>query len=115
MNTERKCKYCGDTFTGRVDKQFCIDACRNAYHNDRHAQRADKFRPLLNQIKSNYRLLQLLEQDSGKVTVDDLSRLGFKFEVMTHQTDQPEGRAVCCFDYAYRLRGQWVEIFRHPF
>lgn len=114
MNKDRKCEYCGDVFTGRVDKRFCDSACRNAYHNDRNAGKFVAFRPVISRLKTNYRLLQLMEQESGRVKVQDLSRLGFSFDTVTHLSEQPEGLTKCCFDLAYRVKGETVEIFRRP-
>ena len=35
MNKNRECKKCGNLITGRADKVFCNDYCRNSYNNVR--------------------------------------------------------------------------------
>lgn len=108
---EKKCLYCGDQFTGRKDKKFCLDACRNAYHNDKNTDKDEVLKLYYSRLKANYRTLQKCQTSSGAVTVRDLSRLGFSFDLMTHVEESEQGKTVYCFDLGYRVRdGDRVEI-----
>ena len=33
MSEKKQCLECGNELMGRIDKKFCSDGCRNAYHN----------------------------------------------------------------------------------
>ena len=36
---KRKCVYCAHLISGRSDKKFCGDSCRNSYNNDKNRDR----------------------------------------------------------------------------
>lgn len=39
---KKECKYCGNTFEGRTNKNYCSVACKQAYHRDKTAKQNDK-------------------------------------------------------------------------
>lgn len=55
----RKCLQCGDPVIGRLDKKFCEDSCKTAYHYDRIVEQKDSlFRKIDKQLKANRRILK---------------------------------------------------------
>ncbi len=80
----RTCLECGDKITGRSDKKFCSDYCRNAYNNRLHRDDRNLMRNVHNRLRKNYRILEELNPE-GKTTVDkrDLVKLGYDFTYHT--------------------------------
>ncbi|MCE2495036.1 MAG: hypothetical protein J4F31_00375 [Flavobacteriales bacterium] len=54
------CKNCNEPLSGRVDKRFCDDHCRNAYHNDSRRARSAQKRTVQVHLSRNYRILSAL-------------------------------------------------------
>ncbi|TDQ32538.1 hypothetical protein [Zeaxanthinibacter enoshimensis] len=82
----RKCRECNEPVTGRADKIFCSDYCRNAYHNQLNKDSKNLLRNINNRLRKNYRVLDSFPLKDGK-TRTSKSRLldkGFNFEYITH-------------------------------
>lgn len=81
---QKACLECGDKIVGRVDKKFCSDYCRNAYHNNRNKDRKNLVRNVNNQLRKNYRILESLNpKEKTTVSKSKLLARGFNFEYLT--------------------------------
>jgi len=80
----RACLECGEKVTGRIDKKFCSDYCRNSYNNKVNKDSKNLIRNINNRLKKNYKILSDLNQ-SGKTKVSrtKLYDKGFDFNFFT--------------------------------
>lgn len=102
------CLNCNKPVKGRVDKKFCDDWCRNAYHNKVNSATATPVVKTINGIlKRNRRILQSVipaEKDTIRVSKSKLTELGFNFGYFTHLfTTQKEQVYFFCYEYGYLL------------
>ncbi|MBW7935975.1 MAG: hypothetical protein LC101_01215 [Flavobacteriales bacterium] len=100
---ERKCLDCGDTLTGRADKKFCSDLCRNNYNNRQNSDANNLVRNINHILRKNRRILEELTPDGkSKVHKDKLNQAGFNFQYHTHTyTTQTGNIYVFCYEYGY--------------
>jgi len=80
----RQCLECGEKVTGRIDKKFCSDYCRNTYNNKVNKDSKNLIRNINNRLKKNYKVLSELNV-SGKTKVSrtKLYDKGFDFNFFT--------------------------------
>ena len=80
----RKCLVCDDKLTGRVDRKFCSDFCRNSYNNSLKRSNNNLVRNVNNQLRKNYRILETINtEDKTKTTKNRLLQMGFSFDYFT--------------------------------
>jgi len=105
---ERLCLYCQDPISGRVDKKFCSDQCRNAYNNEKNAGSENHVRRINGILRKNRKLLETL---SGKVNKKILSAVmlinaGFNFKYFTSSFTTKKGNIYFfCYEYGYLKLG----------
>lgn len=81
---EKTCLECGEKIVGRVDKKFCSDYCRNAFHNKNNKDSSNLIRNINNQLRKNYRILEELNpSEKTKASKTKLLAKGFNFEYFT--------------------------------
>lgn len=81
---DRSCIVCGYKLVGRADKKFCTDYCRNSYNNTLKQSDNNLIRNINNQLRKNYRILQVVNADhKTKTTKNRLLQEGFNFEYIT--------------------------------
>lgn len=81
---KRQCPVCGDPITGRVDKRFCSDQCRNSFNNKRYSTQNELVQRINRVLRKNYSiLLELNTTGKTKVSRTKLLQMGFDF---THFT-----------------------------
>jgi len=81
---ERKCLVCDAKLTGRADRKFCSDYCRNSYNNSLKRSTNNLVRNINNQLRKNYRILESINtQDKTKTTKNRLLQMGFSFDYFT--------------------------------
>jgi predicted nucleic acid-binding Zn ribbon protein len=81
---KKTCLECEEKIVGRVDKKFCSDYCRNAYHNNLNKDRKNLVRNVNNQLRKNYRILEALNpNEKTTVSKNKLLIRGFSFEYLT--------------------------------
>lgn len=82
--TKKNCLECGEKITGRIDKKFCSDYCRNTYNNSVAKESKNLVRNINNRLKKNYKILSELNT-SGKTKVSrtKLYDKGFDFQLFT--------------------------------
>lgn len=81
---ERTCIVCNYKLVGRADKKFCSDYCRNSYNNTLKQSDNNLVRNINNQLRKNYRILQVINaDDKTKTTKSRLLQEGFDFDLFT--------------------------------
>ena len=83
---KKKCEECGTEIMGRVDKKFCSDHCRNAFHNKLNKDSKNLIRNINNRLRKNYRILDGFPLRDGKTRISKtrLMDKGFDFEFVTN-------------------------------
>lgn len=101
----RTCIQCGARITGRMDKKFCGDRCRNHYHNGIKNGMHLRIRQVNRILSHNRQVMQeILPQPRQKATVprSRLLAAGFDFQYHTHTQLSPSGHYyVFCYEYGY--------------
>lgn len=101
---------CGEAITGRRDKKFCTDHCRN-YFNNRTKQRTPYMKHVDAIIRSNRNILRtLLREHEGifhrRVFKKDLVEKGFDFEFYTNVvTTGNREHVFFCYEYGMLQQG----------
>lgn len=81
----KNCIECGEKFSGREDKKFCSDGCRNAYNNKINKDSTNYMRNINNKLRKNYRILNELNvEGKTKTSRTKLISKGFDFEFFTN-------------------------------
>jgi hypothetical protein len=100
---KRKCQECNETFTGRIDKKFCSDQCRNTYNNRLNSDSSNHVRNINNILRKNRRILQELNPvDKAKVSKEKMLTKGFNFSYYTNTLITAKGATYYfCYEYGY--------------
>lgn len=105
--SENTCLECSSRLKGRLDKKFCDDNCRSAYHNKNN--RGDKeITKEINAVLRKNRLIlkELYEKtkaESFEVDKITLLRKGFEFNYLTQiQPVFANQMANYCYEFGYR-------------
>ncbi len=84
---KRLCPECGEPITGRIDKKFCSDLCRNAFNNKVNSDSTNYVRNINNILRKNRRILEdLLQGDKTTLPKQKLIDKGFNFKYITNQS-----------------------------
>lgn len=97
------CLECGTELFGRVDKKYCSDYCRNAYHNKQNKDETNFVNKLNRILRKNRRILKNLTPE-GKAIVSKmmLEKEGFIFKYYTHVYKTKEGKVYYfCYEHGY--------------
>lgn len=102
----RNCLCCGAEITGRFDKKFCDDNCRNNYHYKIKCKEDDGVVKMVNNALLNNRkiLKSLCGECKAIVKKKLLDDRGFDYELVTNiykAKSESEYRIV--YDYAYKM------------
>lgn len=97
------CLECGDTFTGRIDKKFCSDQCRNTYNNRLNKDETNYIRNINHILRKNRRILADLNPDGkAKTHKAILVDKGFNFQYFTNIYTTKSGKTYFfCYDQGY--------------
>jgi predicted nucleic acid-binding Zn ribbon protein len=101
---EKFCLDCGEPITGRMDKKFCSDMCRNNYNNRLNSEVTNYVRNVNNILRKNRRILSELIPQEGKINVhkDKLVNKGFNFNYFTHLYTTQKGSSYrFVYEYGY--------------
>lgn len=99
----RKCLDCGQKLTGRCDKKYCSDHCRNSHHNKRSRRINNLIRRINRRLSCNRRILYELNP-LGRHTVsrEMLECKGFDFGLFTEISNaEPDHAIYFCYDQGY--------------
>lgn len=96
-----RCLECGEEFTGRSDKKFCCDYCRNVYNNRRNHESRQICELTNRRLAKNRRVLMSME--SGWSSLAELERRGFSKSVFTGTYFRGFRRVYVCYDIKYTI------------
>lgn len=112
----KQCLFCGDKISGRTDKKFCNDYCRNAYNNQLKSANTPLVRNINNALIKNRRILEaaLGEEEMVKTLREKLQQQGFNFKYFTHNYTNKKGNVYFfCYEYGYLpLEHNWLLIVK---
>ncbi|MBI3509780.1 MAG: DUF2116 family Zn-ribbon domain-containing protein [Bacteroidetes bacterium] len=97
----RHCLDCGGEVSGRADKKFCSDVCRNSFNNRRNGDNNNLMRNVNNILRRNRRILADLSP-TGKATYlrNRIVELGFNFNYHTNiYTTRKGATYYFCYEY----------------
>jgi hypothetical protein len=96
------CMECKEGISGRTDKKFCSDSCRNNFNNKRNADVTNYIRNVNSILRRNRRILEeLASATRGTASRNRLLQEGFDLSYFTHREDTGEGEAYFCYEYGY--------------
>jgi hypothetical protein len=97
------CIDCGESLSGRADKKFCSDICRNSFNNKLNSDTNNYVRNINNVLRKNRRILgELNPKDKTTVHVDKLTEKGFMFSFYTHiYTTRKGDHYYFCYEHGY--------------
>ncbi len=103
MEEKRVCPVCGDAITGRIDKKFCSDQCRNTFNNSRYSNENVMIQKINRLLKKNYHILKELNTEGKtKVKRTKLLQEGFDFGYFTSVYNTQKGSTYyLCYDQGY--------------
>jgi hypothetical protein len=96
----KKCSECGDLITGRSDKKFCSDMCRNSHHNKFNGYRNALIRHVNHKLRKNRFILS--ELSKGKENVynrDELIYHGYDWQFFTEEMILTNHTQRFCYDF----------------
>lgn len=100
---KRTCPECGEVITGRTDKKFCSDLCRNSFNNKQNSDSTNYIRNINNILRKNRRILE--ENLNGEKTTVSRQKLidkGFNFTYYTNQkTTRNNHTYTFCYEFGY--------------
>ena len=105
---ERYCLECGERFSGRSDKRFCCDACRNSYHNAISRQ-SKAYSYKINSILHRNHAILSENLRSGKLMIgrQELEDKHFSARCHTASSRGLLGRRIyTCYDISYVKEGK---------
>lgn len=101
---ERLCLCCEESISGRVDKKFCSDQCRNAYNNEKNAGYENHVRRINGILRKNRKLLESLSGQINKKILPAISftNAGFNYNYYTSSFSTKNGHTYYfCYEYGY--------------
>ncbi|NCP45677.1 MAG: hypothetical protein COW67_14275 [Flavobacteriales bacterium CG18_big_fil_WC_8_21_14_2_50_32_9] len=100
---KQKCIECNEPFSGRADKKFCSDYCRNAYNNKINKDTTNLIRNTNNRLRKNWRILEKLNPiDKCKINKQKLVDRDFDFNLFTSIYTTKTGNVYYfCYNQGY--------------
>lgn len=100
-----KCPYCNREVSGRTDKVFCDDKCRNNYYYKINGERSTYIRNINKKLLRNRGILKTLNPAGKKYVVKKtLDDLGFDFTCFTGVYKTKKGKEYrLVYDQAFCL------------
>ena len=113
---KKKCLACDKTLTGRIDKKFCNDYCRNAYNNQIKTSNSGIVRKINHALLKNRRILEIIlgVEEMAKTTKEKLLHRGFQFKYLTHTYANKKGNVYFfCYEFGYLpLENDWYLVVK---
>lgn len=98
----RICVNCNEPFSGRSDKKFCSDYCRNQHNFSKSRYAEPDIREIHKIMRNNHRILSKLEEAGCKeVDVSTLIGIGFCPDVVTGYNIENE--SFILYDCSYKV------------
>ena len=100
----KKCIECGEKIEGRIDKIYCSEYCKSAFHYKKNKNKAKSlFQKIDEQLKINRRLLAHYNK-AGKAVIrkEELLKAGFMPKYFTHYWKNTKGDVyLFCYEYGF--------------
>jgi hypothetical protein len=113
---EKTCLACNKKLSGRADKKFCNDYCRNSYNNGMKSANSPIVRNINNALIKNRRILEGLlgGEETIKKPKEKFLSQGFQFKYTTHTYTNKKGNTYFfCYEYGYLpLDNDWYLVVR---
>ncbi len=113
---EKTCLACNKKLSGRADKKFCNDYCRNSYNNEMKSANSPIVRNINNALIKNRRILEGLlgGEETIKKPKEKFLSQGFQFKYTTHTYTNKKGNTYFfCYEYGYLpLESDWYLIVK---
>ena len=103
--------YCAHPISGRSDKKFCGDSCRNSYNNDKNRDQNLLVKKFHQRLQKNHRILNSFLQDETdkKVFKIALVEAGFNLQSVTSYTSDPQGVAYFfVYEIGFRILDEHI-------
>lgn len=101
---KKSCLECHALIFGRIDKKFCDDLCRTAYHNKRLRCENPEKKRVENILKKNWKILKRFSNQQDQPSIERLRAEGFDFKYFTQSEIVGETMVnYKCFDIFYRI------------
>lgn len=98
-----ECLNCGEKMSGRSDKKFCSDGCRNEHNNLRYRTENEAMITINKILRKNRNILKRLNPE-GKIVISEelLLKSGFDLDYFTNiYTTNTDREYRYCYDYGY--------------
>lgn len=112
---KRECLFCGASLSGRKDKKYCDDNCRNNHHYNLNKDTNLFVKDVNNVLLHNRSVLKSLCRNAKvMVKMQTLENMGFDFNYITslHKTKRNDSYRLV-YDYAYKIIDDKVVIMRY--
>jgi hypothetical protein len=116
------CLECEETLKGRIDKKFCSDNCRSAFHNREGGKISPMVKVIDHQLKKNREILRQLFSQIGStrennelfVSSEEIRIYGFVFDFYTHKRVFDRVEYLFCYDYGYnKVDEERIHLIKH--
>lgn len=100
----KKCLDCKKAISGRSDKRFCDDSCRNSYNYKQNSDQTNLIRKINHTLRKNRRILQenLGEEGMLKISKEKMLLQGFDLKYHTHNFINAKGQTYYfIYEYGY--------------
>lgn len=108
---KRNCVYCDHPISGRSDKKFCGDSCRNTYNNYKNRKRNLVINHHHSRLKKNHRILAELlgDETEKKVFKRTLLDTGFDLQsVSSYYSDQQGNVYFFVYEIGYSILDEQI-------
>ncbi|MDQ3050950.1 MAG: hypothetical protein M3Q95_08710 [Bacteroidota bacterium] len=111
---EKMCVSCGERVTGRADKKYCNEACKNEFHNRKSNRQSPAEKARMTAARKNRSILSKIEASGlTQIGKTELELCGFNFEALTGLKMLGKGKFLLyCFDYQLQLQKEEWRIER---
>jgi len=102
----KMCELCGKKITGRSDKKFCDDYCRNQFNNARNLKETLRVKQINTILKKNRKIMSSLlgPEEKQKIPGEKMRLLNYDFNFHTHLHHTRNGKTYYfCYEYGYLL------------
>lgn len=105
---KRHCLECGVEFSGRSDKRFCSDACRNCWHNSASRQSKAYSYRINSLLHRNHSILsECRSSGRSRIKRKEMEEKLFSERYFTACSRRLLGRPVyMCYDISYMIEGR---------
>ena len=101
----KTCLQCSKPITGRLDKKYCNDYCRNSYNNQIKRASDQQIQKVNSLIRKNRRILKTLcPAGKARVSKELLDSMGYNYRFFSGIYWSPAPNKLVyfiCYDYAF--------------